>query len=76
MRLPPSWKLVYELVRYAMPVPVRGRGRAPVGCIGRWRNVGGAPGGSTPDETEFDVVRTPPSTGSADCGLDNVRGRE
>lgn len=62
-----------------MPVPVRGRGRAPEG-VWRCRSVGGAPGGRTPEESELDVVRTRvPLMGvrrpDIDCGFESVRAR-
>lgn len=71
---------MYELVRYTIPVPVRGRGRAPPGGAGLCRRVGGAPGGSTPDDRELDVVCVLPCANvegvrSVDCGLENVRDR-
>lgn len=65
-------------MRYAIPVPVRGRGPFNVGfCL----KVGGAPGGSTPEDKEFEVVRTCPCDAVAGrigslievCGFDSVR---
>lgn len=59
-----------------MPVPVRGRGRAPLGGAGLCRKVCGAPGGSTPDDSELDVVRENVDGACNDnCGFENVRDR-
>lgn len=52
-----SCRLIYETeaVRYAMPVPVRGLGRAPAGtCLSL--SVCGEPGGRTPDREDCGVV--------------------